>query len=307
MIPKHIILSRKGFDSSAGGCASPIFDDGTMISIPIPEGRNSPEGPNLHVNFEDIFYKKECSLGPVVESLTVKKVLGSHKAHLDPDLAYAAIERSPPEWLPSLGQVAVAQTHLANNQVGEGDLLLFFGWFRRVKNVADKWQYIASEPDLHVLFGWLQIGEIVPVGDNPSAIIAKYPWLVRHPHLADSYAHWKGYENNSVYLARKWMSLSGVDDNKIEGGGVFPRFDSPLVLTDKGQNKRSLWRLPSSFCPRDKHTMTYHRDQKRWEPCPGGYLLQTAGRGQEFILETNDYPGAISWVGSLFEKFRNCY
>lgn len=32
----RIILSRKGFDSEYGGCASPILPDGKMISMPIP-------------------------------------------------------------------------------------------------------------------------------------------------------------------------------------------------------------------------------------------------------------------------------
>ena len=31
-----IILSRKGFDSANGGIVSPIFEDGTMVSFPIP-------------------------------------------------------------------------------------------------------------------------------------------------------------------------------------------------------------------------------------------------------------------------------
>ena len=31
-----VVLSRKGFDSANGGIASPIFEDGTMISFPIP-------------------------------------------------------------------------------------------------------------------------------------------------------------------------------------------------------------------------------------------------------------------------------
>ena len=31
-----VILSRKGFDSSNGGIVSPIFEDGSMISVPIP-------------------------------------------------------------------------------------------------------------------------------------------------------------------------------------------------------------------------------------------------------------------------------
>ena len=33
----RLILSRKGFDSAAGGVPSPIFEDGTMLSLPIPE------------------------------------------------------------------------------------------------------------------------------------------------------------------------------------------------------------------------------------------------------------------------------
>ena len=39
---KNIILSRKGFDSSAGGVASPIFDNGNIFSIPIPQKSPSP-------------------------------------------------------------------------------------------------------------------------------------------------------------------------------------------------------------------------------------------------------------------------
>ena len=31
-----VILSRKGFDSSNGGCPSPIMPDGTLLSMPIP-------------------------------------------------------------------------------------------------------------------------------------------------------------------------------------------------------------------------------------------------------------------------------
>ena len=31
-----LVLSRKGFDSSAGGIPSPILPDGRLISLPIP-------------------------------------------------------------------------------------------------------------------------------------------------------------------------------------------------------------------------------------------------------------------------------
>jgi hypothetical protein len=33
----RIIFSRKGFDSSSGGVPSPIFPDGRMLSLPIPD------------------------------------------------------------------------------------------------------------------------------------------------------------------------------------------------------------------------------------------------------------------------------
>ena len=40
---KRIILSRKGFDAKAGGNASPIFNDGRIFSIPIPQKNPSPK------------------------------------------------------------------------------------------------------------------------------------------------------------------------------------------------------------------------------------------------------------------------
>ncbi|MFL2752093.1 MAG: hypothetical protein ACJ0AM_00735, partial [Gammaproteobacteria bacterium] len=40
---KRIILSRKGFDAKAGGSASPIFGDGRIFSLPIPQDHPSPK------------------------------------------------------------------------------------------------------------------------------------------------------------------------------------------------------------------------------------------------------------------------
>ena len=44
-----VVLSRKGFDSSNGGIVSPIFEDGTMISFPIPSD-DSDRFSDLHYN-----------------------------------------------------------------------------------------------------------------------------------------------------------------------------------------------------------------------------------------------------------------
>jgi hypothetical protein len=45
-----IILSRKGFDSAAGGYANPILPDGTLLSLPIPDESSA-------VCFSDLSYK----------------------------------------------------------------------------------------------------------------------------------------------------------------------------------------------------------------------------------------------------------
>ena len=61
---KRLILSRKGFDSTAGGKASPILIDGSICSIPIPAHNEKFHGPSQHkyrdlkydhVNMEDVF------------------------------------------------------------------------------------------------------------------------------------------------------------------------------------------------------------------------------------------------------------
>ena len=74
----RIILSRKGFDSSSGGCSSPIFPDGSMISLPIPDKR-SP------IRYRDLTWR-ERNLGDVVAKLTHGKQRNEYRAHLDPDL-----------------------------------------------------------------------------------------------------------------------------------------------------------------------------------------------------------------------------
>ena len=74
-----VILSRKGFDSSYGGCASPILPDGTMLSMPIPGG----EASNL--KFEDIKYG-EITYLDIWDKLYSKHKTDKLYCHLDPDI-----------------------------------------------------------------------------------------------------------------------------------------------------------------------------------------------------------------------------
>lgn len=121
-----IVFSRKGFDSSAGGVASPILPDGTLVSLPIPD-------PGSHITYDDLT-RHEYPLGQMVEDLTEKEIRRDDKVHLDPDLEIGAYLRTP-GWRPLFGQDGAAQGHLRNSGIKEGDLFLYFGWFRKVEFV----------------------------------------------------------------------------------------------------------------------------------------------------------------------------
>ena len=93
-----IVLSRKGFDSSSGGHASPILPDGKMLSLPIP-------GDMGDIDLScDIIARLEAK--PMQKSLKnwmLEAEIGCEGAHLDPDLAPRTRPR-PPDWLPAFGQ-----------------------------------------------------------------------------------------------------------------------------------------------------------------------------------------------------------
>lgn len=285
-----IIFSRKGFDSSYGGVASPIFPDGRIFSLPVPAG---PADGAL-TRFCDLICENG-NIGDIVKDLTSGKLAPHCEAHLDPDLDEDVLERSS-GWRPAFGQGQAAQTHLDNEGVGPGDLFLFFGWFRRVR----KWRNIRCEyengaPDLHVLFGWLQVDTVLRVGKDPTAL-KRYPWLARHPHLQPNASGWL---NNTVYIAKETLSFSfDKTDRVVPGGGTFKRIDKSRILTDTSQSNRSVWKLPEWFY---RAPLSRHGDPKRWQRnADGSTRLQTVPIGQEFVLDVDQYPEANSWLAQIF-------
>lgn len=58
-----LVLSRKGFDSSFGGVASPIMPDGSLLSLPIPSKKDALRYGEVRV--------PGGGLGTVVTDLTV--------------------------------------------------------------------------------------------------------------------------------------------------------------------------------------------------------------------------------------------
>lgn len=146
-----IIFSRKGFDWDAGRVPSPIFHDQRFCSLPIPYRWSK-------YRFEDVAFGRE-NLGTIVRDLTRGRLTGRHRTHVDPDLRRDALPRHR-GWLPAFGPGGRAQTHLANSGVGVDDIFLFFGWFREVEKETGRYQYVGKAPNIHVLFGWLQIGRV---------------------------------------------------------------------------------------------------------------------------------------------------
>ena len=144
-----LLLSRKGFDSGSGKLPSPIFPDGSMVSFPIPDEHSK-------ISYQIINGQNGGSIGNLVEELTKGKILGHFNAHLDPDLYEDSIKRER-GWRPIFGQTGAAQGHLLNNQVGQGDLFLFFGRFQNIVESNRKIKYDNSSKSVHVIFGWLQV------------------------------------------------------------------------------------------------------------------------------------------------------
>lgn len=306
-----IIFSRKGFDQKLGTVASPIFPDGGLCSLPIPshEDQRHPPAPKYRVRFKDLFYRDK-DLGSIIEDLTFNprtqrpRIKADGCCHLDPDLIRADRHRKP-GWLPMFGQSNQAAAHLLNHGVQPGDLFLFFGWFHRVREVNGHFRFDAKKLDGHVVFGWLQVGEIWCQFDST------YPpkWARPHPHLRDDIRDVYSLSKpiDAVFMAKRSLELPGIRSH-LSGGGIFRTYNDDLCLSSSDP-RRSIWALPRWVYPfPDRMPLTYHENQSRWKLAGRQALLQTVGRGQEFILDLDSpgyperYPAdkAYKWLARLF-------
>ena len=257
--------------------------DGGLVPIPIPV-RSSPTClGDLQI--------RGCDVAGMMEDLSGGRLAAAQHVHLDPDLDHDALAPRPEGWRGAFGQAGSAQGHLARQGVSKGDLFLFFGWFREAERRRGRWRYVDHAPDLHVIFGWLVVGEVIDVNrEGVEGVLSRYPWLSRHPHL-DGAAR----KNDVVYVAADEMP--GWVGASIRGYGVFERLVDDLVLTDRGQDKRSVWRLPEAFMPKEgRKPMTYHGERSWKSMGDGTVTVQTVSRGQEFVVDLETYPGVKEWV-----------
>lgn len=271
------IFSRKGFDSENGGTASPVMPDGAMISMPIPSNNN--------MKFEDISYNGRTYMD-IWQDLKPNEFNYFENCHLDPDLRNIGKE-SPVDslvWRPAFGQADAAESHLENQGIGIGDVFLFFGWFRQTEEKDGVLKYKKGSKDAHMMYGYLQIGEIVRGKD-----FSKYPW---HPH-AEQYLG-DDCSNNTLYVAADKLIIDGVDTG-LPGAGTF-KYSDEIVLTMPGQTK-SRWQLPDFF----KNVSISCHSASCFKP--EGYF-QTVRIGQEFVI--SESKEVTEWAkGIIINNYDN--
>lgn len=287
----RVIISRKGFDSGFGGVASPILEDNSFISLPIP-GESKTFYKDIKTKFSNF--------PSMIENLTKNKITGNDLVHFDPDLNKDNMPRKE-GWLPSLGQTGSAQGHLEGQNVQKGDIFLFFGWFRETILENKKHKYLPGSPNIHSIFGYLQIGEILKLGTSPieSEIIRNYPWLEGHPHL-----YGERDKNNCIYIASKKLTIDGVETD-FPGGMHFPKFSPELCLTEAEQSSRTLWKVPTWLKPpnQDNGLLSYHNDPNRWSTnLYGDTLLQTVAKGQEFVIDLPNANEFNQWLLDIMPR-----
>lgn len=262
-----VILSRKGFDSEFGGMPSPILPDGTLLSIPIPSS-------TCTLKYSDLHYKDKSYL-EILGELNPK--FNKDTCHLDPDICLFDREKNN-DWVPLFGQCGTAQRHLINKGVSEGDIFLFFGWFKQTGYDSNgKLRFIKNAPDLNIIYGYMQIEEIITDKDRKRK---EFTW---HPH--SDLRHYN-MPLDCMYKGSDTLSIN----NKYKGYGTFKLMDN-LILTMPGMT-RTRWKLLDVF---KDSIISYHSESSIKDN-----YFQSAARGQEFVIDDNEK--LKTWVLNIIEE-----
>ena len=270
-----LILSRKGLDSSKGEHRSPILPDGRIYSLPIPTSNYAGGIP---------YERVQCGEDTAARILSDLGIDAGEKCHLDPDLRFETVERSP-GWRPLFGQLKGAQGHLRKQGVGTDDLFLFFGLFCETEKKDGCLQYVRGASPQHVLFGWMKVGEIVRGTESIRRYAKRNPWASDHPHVQID------EPQNTLYVARD------------REAGAFETYHTDLRLTAAGEKGPKVWALPSLFLPKGRPPLTYHKEAD-FRLHDDQVRLESAAPGQEFVLDCDLYTEALSWADELIAKHR---
>ena len=278
-----VILSRKGFDSANGGIPSPIFEDGTMLSFPIPSKDH---------NMDKISYN-ELTCNGVLLNKILKDLgySGDECCHLDPDLDSTRRVVPVKGWKPAFGQINQSASYLLNNKIDEGDLFLFFGNFRHVVKSHGKYKFAhrnknSEDPyygkEMQVIWGYLQVGEIISDPKEQE----KFFW---HPHACEKRLFKE--KNNLIFTAAKRLSFAP----QMPGYGVFS-YDKKRVLTMPEKTK-AIWTKQTAYDV-DNINKINNRDSKRKNSAKDPKGIYYAGIWQELVLKDN--KDSENWAKSIF-------
>lgn len=164
------------------------------------------------------------------------------------------------------GQCDSAQTHLTKQGVGTGDVFLFFGLFRCPETGERH----------HRVFGYLRVADF----GAPMAVRTSIHWgnpRLQHPHLNGEFPR-----NNCIWFGPGQCNAPAIPN---------------LRLTEANANGRvSRWLVPSWL---RECGLSYHGANWRWNDAPGQngmVLLQSVGRGQEFVSDIGDRHDARDWL-----------
>lgn len=311
-----VILSKKGFDGTYGGFASPILEGGSMISLPIPALYREDH----RIHYTDIRYGDDAKILDLLEKMDRSKVkvtkgkesewknARESPAHLDPDLRQESYPRRP-DWRGLFGINGSSQTHIENETEGKGleagDLFLFFGWFekyayegsKKLVNAENRKDYPTGRS---VIFGYLQIDTILPLFKMRKDDARIEKWMDYHPHIGENrkiVGDSDNFPNNTLYVARKTF-----EKTEKPGFGLF-RYDAEsaehITLTKKGCT-RTQWGLSQVFTtPEPVKISRNPNGWKTWKE--KGYFQSTKGYGQEFVIE--ERPEIKKWAKSLIDRF----
>ncbi len=237
-----LVFSRKGFDSANGGRPSPIID-GRPVSLPIPErvGASTTYG--------------QLGLGQLVSKVTRDKLSADDGCHDDPMFADGFC------WF---GQSGAAQGHLRKQDVGTGDVFVFFGLF------ADE----ASGARHHRIYGLMDVAGHAPAEQIRSIAGWREPPRP-HPHLSD-----KPRRQNTIYF----------------GEAVVARHATAKLRLTRPSGPASRWSIPAWLA---SSGLSRHANPDRWE-IPGE--LATVAIGQEFVCTIDGLQSAQAWLAEIREE-----
>jgi hypothetical protein len=174
------------------------------------------------------------------------------------------------------------------------------------------YQFLRKEPNIHALFGWLQVARKVNFAgkEDREAFQHNNPWAAKHPHVACS-----DYDKqpNAIYIAPKPGSeddrlILDLQDTGLPASGMFSTFDPGIhALTRQGQTRRN-WQLPFWFYRDGQPKLGMHVNGKieRWKKLDGQPQhigLQSVDKGQEFVFDSKDYDTELvrNWVTGIVQ------